>query len=291
MLIAIPTNAPGGLDAPISAHFGHCDAFTVVELSAEGEIGEVKVHDNTGHDQGGCMAPVMVLKQLGVDALLAGGMGMRPLAGFRQVGIKVHSKADADTVREAVELYAGGDCPEFGDSQTCGGGGGGCGGHDHEHEHEQQLKVVPIEGKADVREGRLVTMNVEVRDSEGAKLDSSLKSGPMHYLQGSGGIVGLEKAIEGHEAGESLSATISPAEGFGERDEERVLEVPTGQLPPNVEIGQMLMAEAEDGRQLPLSVLEIGEETARLDANHPLAGKELTFEVEIVKVEEVIPNE
>lgn len=135
MLIAIPSEAPGGLTAEVAAHFGHCDAFTLV-IVEDTEIRDVKVLPNLGHEQGGCMAPVMLLKNQGVDTMVASGMGMRPLAGFQQVGITVYYNEDSKTVGEAVKRVAQGEARAFGKAQTCGGGGGNCGGgHDHDHDH------------------------------------------------------------------------------------------------------------------------------------------------------------
>ena len=156
MLIAVPYDAPGGLDSTISEHFGHCGAFTIVTV-ANGKIGEVSILENSGHEQGGCMAPVQLLKQEGVEVLVAGGMGQRPLSGFQQVGIAVHFKEDARSVSEAIELFLKGGCRSFGEAQTCGGGGGGCGGHHHE-----EVVREPIEGVADIREGRVVTLDFEL---------------------------------------------------------------------------------------------------------------------------------
>jgi len=134
MKIAFPSEAPGGLDAGLSAHFGHCAVFTLVDLE-DAEVGKVELLANVPHQQGGCMAPVMMLKQAGADALVAGGMGMRPLAGFQQVGIEVFFSENAATVGEAVKLVAAGQARKFGPAQTCGGGAdhghgaGDCGGH------------------------------------------------------------------------------------------------------------------------------------------------------------------
>lgn len=130
MKVAVPSMAPGGLEAQTSAHFGHCDAFTILEYD-NGQIGAVEVLFNQGHVQGGCMAPVMTLKNAGVDVLLSGGMGARPLMGFQQVGIEVYFMGGAPTVNLAVELLTSGAAPKFGPAQVCGGGEGGCGGHDH----------------------------------------------------------------------------------------------------------------------------------------------------------------
>ena len=133
MLVAIPSEAPGGLDAAVAPHFGHCAAFTLVQLD-QGKVGAVNILPNQGHVQGGCMAPVMTLKQAGADAMISGGMGMRPLAGFQQVGIQVFYSEEARSVAEAVKLLAEGKMRPFGPAQVCGGGGGGggdggCQGH------------------------------------------------------------------------------------------------------------------------------------------------------------------
>jgi predicted Fe-Mo cluster-binding NifX family protein len=131
MKIAVPSENPGGLDAPVSAHFGHCDAFTLVTVD-DAEVQNVEVLPNGGHEQGGCMAPVMFLKGVGADILGAGGMGARPLAGFQQVGIDVYFNEGAPTVGDAVRLVAQGQARIFGPAQVCGGHGdhgGGCGGH------------------------------------------------------------------------------------------------------------------------------------------------------------------
>ena len=125
MILAIPSDAPGGLDAAVSEHFGHCAVFTLVTLDGA-EVKSVDLLVNTGHAQGGCMAPVLMLKQAGAESLVAGGMGQRPLAGFQQVGISVYFREGAKSVREAVDLVAAGKARLFGPAQACGGGGGGC---------------------------------------------------------------------------------------------------------------------------------------------------------------------
>ena len=164
MLIAVPSEAPGGLEATISAHFGHCHAFTMVNVDGD-DIGEVTVLENEGHAQGGCMAPVRLLQSRQVEALVAGGMGGRPLAGFQQVGIRVYCKEEARSVRDAVQLVIDGKCREFEPAQTCGGcgGGGGC-GDDHAHE---PIERDPIEGPADVRADRVVTLHYKLKYSDG----------------------------------------------------------------------------------------------------------------------------
>jgi len=90
MKIAIPTNAPGGLNAERSGHFGHCDIFTIVDISAGNDVADVITLINEGHEAGGCMTPVSLLKDAGVEAIVVSGLGMRPMQGFSQAGIKVY---------------------------------------------------------------------------------------------------------------------------------------------------------------------------------------------------------
>jgi len=122
-VVALPSNQPGGLEAGLGAHFGHCEVYTLVTLG-DGEIKEVKTIPNVPHQQGGCMAPVMYLAQNGVKVLIAGGMGMRPLMGFNQVGIDVYYGGDTQTVGQAVNFLTEGKLPKFSNDYTCGGGGG-----------------------------------------------------------------------------------------------------------------------------------------------------------------------
>ncbi|RLE24341.1 MAG: hypothetical protein DRJ65_10060 [Acidobacteria bacterium] len=287
MLIAVPSDNADGLDAAISEHFGHCAVFTLIDV-VDDTIGKVTILENAPHEQGGCMAPVNFLKQHGVEILLAGGMGMRPLSGFQEVGIDVHFKGDANSVREAVELFLSGGCRAFDDAQTCGGGGDGCGDQDPHHDHHQQTgpEIVAIDGPADVREGRLVTLEFELKDSGGELLDSSAASGPIRFIFGAGQTLpALEQAVAGLEPGANVVKEIPATEGFGEREESRVIEAPRTQLPPDVCVGAMVTAEDGQGRQFPLTVIHLDENIVRLDGNHPFAGKDLVFDLTVSKVE------
>jgi predicted Fe-Mo cluster-binding NifX family protein len=131
--IAIPSEAPGGLAAPISAHFGHCGVFTLIELDGDRIVGTSLV-EPPDHETGGCLAPVAVLAGRGVSAILTGGMGARPLVGFLDAGIQPYFAGDCADVGSAVKAFVGGRLPAFVLEQSCGGGEGGCcGGHDHDH--------------------------------------------------------------------------------------------------------------------------------------------------------------
>ncbi|MEW5725661.1 MAG: NifB/NifX family molybdenum-iron cluster-binding protein [Thermodesulfobacteriota bacterium] len=121
-IVAIPSASPGGLEAGLSEHFGHCDLFTLVTLE-EGHPKEVRVIPNQPHQQGGCLAPVQQLAGHGVQVLVAGGLGPRPLLGFNQAGIEVYHSGVARTVKEAVQDLAAGRLFRFGQQHTCGGHG------------------------------------------------------------------------------------------------------------------------------------------------------------------------
>jgi predicted Fe-Mo cluster-binding NifX family protein len=102
--VAVPSEHPGGLTAPRSGHFGRADCFTIVEIDGD-QLGEVTVLQNMPHAEGGCMAPVMLLAQHKVDAIVVDGIGGRPLAGFNQVGIAVHA-GSGPTVEDSVRAFA-----------------------------------------------------------------------------------------------------------------------------------------------------------------------------------------
>ena len=95
--LAIPSALPGGLEAGMGMHFGHCDIYTIVQIE-DGAIKSVGTLPNVPHQQGGCLAPVQHLASHGVTALLAGGMGMRPLMGFQQAGVSVYYAGNYPTV-------------------------------------------------------------------------------------------------------------------------------------------------------------------------------------------------
>ena len=122
--IAVPSMEAGGLDGKRSGHFGHCDVFTLIDVK-DGAIEEISILPNQTHVQGGCMVPVNLLADNQVNALIVGGIGMRPLMGFRQVGIEVYHDDQRPDIRPVVEDLIAGKLPMIADNQVCGGGGGG----------------------------------------------------------------------------------------------------------------------------------------------------------------------
>ena len=105
--IAIPSEAPGGLTAQRSGHFGRCECFTMVDV-VDGKVGDVEVLVNAPHVEGGCMAPVLVLAEHNVDAIVVDGIGGRPLMGFNQVGIAVHAGLGGDVQTAVLAFIQGG---------------------------------------------------------------------------------------------------------------------------------------------------------------------------------------
>jgi FKBP-type peptidyl-prolyl cis-trans isomerase SlyD len=262
--------------------------FTLVQVQ-DGRVGDVTVLPNEGHEHGGCMAPVMLLKENEVSALVAAGMGMRPLAGFQQVGITVYHTGNAATVGDAVELMAANGCQEFGEAETC-GGGGECGGHDHQHRHD--VERPPIDGPVDVRDDRVVSFHFTLREKDGEVIESSDNGQPARYLHGHDNLVpGLERALTGLEVGAHTVVEVPAADGYGERNENMVIDVPRDQLPPDVEVGAVVRAEDPSGGMIALAVTDLHDTSVRLDANHPLAGIDLVFDITIVGIEAAVPEE
>lgn len=117
MLLAVPTMGEAGLDSERSGHFGHCDVFTVVDIQ-DGDIVSATAVENN-HDQGGCLAPVALLASKGVDAIVAAGMGMRPLMGFNEAGITVYFEAETPNVGDVAKLVATGTVPVMSADNAC----------------------------------------------------------------------------------------------------------------------------------------------------------------------------
>jgi predicted Fe-Mo cluster-binding NifX family protein len=121
-LIAVPSADESGLESLISSHFGKCQFYTLVSLNDDGEIEKAETLNNIPHEHGGCLAPVQHLGDNGVNVLIAGGMGMRPLMHFEQTGIEVFHAGEAETVKEAISMFAAGNLSKFIAENTCSGG-------------------------------------------------------------------------------------------------------------------------------------------------------------------------
>ena len=117
---------------------------------------------------------------------------------------------------------------------------------------------------------------------DGSEFDSSAGRDPLEFTLGGGQVIpGFDNAVTGMTVGESKTVTIPPEEAYGEKNPGMVHEVPRAEIPANIPLheGAMLSASDGQGRQMQLTVVEANDETVKLDANHPLAGKALTFEL------------
>lgn len=122
--------------------------------------------------------------------------------------------------------------------------------------------------------------------SDGSEFDSSEGRDPLSFQVGSGQVIpGFDAAAAGLEVGESVTVTIPAAEAYGERDDEGVQTFPLdffgGQVP---EAGWTVELETPEGQRVPAAIVEVTDEAAVLDFNHPLAGEDLTFEITLVEV-------
>ncbi|MDB0002265.1 peptidylprolyl isomerase [Salibacteraceae bacterium] len=123
--------------------------------------------------------------------------------------------------------------------------------------------------------------------SDGQLFDSSEGKDPLTFEVGSGQVIsGFDKAVVGMKVDESKVFTIPSTEAYGEVKDDLLYEIPVSSIPAelNPHEGQRLVSNLEDGRQIPVTVKSVKEDIITLDANHPLAGKDLTFDIKIVEI-------
>jgi len=137
----------------------------------------------------------------------------------------------------------------------------------------------------EIQKGATVKIEYTLTDEKGKLLDTSKGKEPLTYIDGEGQIIpGLEKALRGLHAGDQKRVVVPPKEAYGPI--RPVIEVPKERIPPQAHrVGYSLMVRNQNGAPIPVQVKEIKEKTIVLDANHPLAGMSLTFEVKVVGVE------
>jgi FKBP-type peptidyl-prolyl cis-trans isomerase SlyD len=145
-----------------------------------------------------------------------------------------------------------------------------------------------------IAQHKVVTIHYKVMDVDSDEIiDSSENSDPMTYLHGARNIIpGLEQALEGKSVGDEVEVTVQPAEAYGERSDDRIQQVPKEafQEMEKIEPGIAVTAQTDQG-QINLMVTEVDETTVTVDANHPLAGKSLKFEVKIEAVRDASEEE
>ena len=137
-----------------------------------------------------------------------------------------------------------------------------------------------------VQSGDAVEVHYTGRFEDGDVFDSSVGGEPMAFVAGSTELIpGVSNAVIGMKVGDKKTVEVEPEQGYGERNPELAQRVPREQLPPEIKVGDQLAASQGD-KQFAVWVLEVGETDAVIDANHPLAGRKLVFDLELVSIGE-----
>ncbi len=137
-----------------------------------------------------------------------------------------------------------------------------------------------------VKDGDSVKVHYTGTLTDGTVFDSSRDREPLEFTLGSGMLIpGFEAAVIGMGVGNTTKVTIAPEDAYGDVNEDLVLDIPASQVPPHItpEVGMMLQLQTDDG-VMEVVIAAVNEDNIVLDANHPLAGQELTFEIEVVEI-------
>jgi len=151
-------------------------------------------------------------------------------------------------------------------------------------------KVIPEKGgeKALVKKGDRIKVRYTGTLQDGTIFDKSKEEEPLEFTVGSGQIIpGFDKAVEGMKLNEEKKVTLKPEDAYGKRDETAIREFPKNSLPENFkpEKGMMIRLQDQTGRAIPGTVTDINENSITVDLNHPLAGKDLTFNIKVIGIE------
>jgi FKBP-type peptidyl-prolyl cis-trans isomerase 2 len=147
-----------------------------------------------------------------------------------------------------------------------------------------------MENMANAQSGKVVRVHYTGKLSDGSVFDSSEGREPLEFTVGSGQVIaGFDRAVTGMTVGETRSARIPADEAYGPRRDDLLLELDREHIPEGIEVdvGTQLQLQQADGQMVPVTVADVDSQSVTLDANHPLAGKDLIFELELVEVEPV----
>lgn len=137
------------------------------------------------------------------------------------------------------------------------------------------------------KSGDIVRIHYIGKFTDGTEFDSSTGQPPLEFVVGAGQILsGLDKEIDGMELGSHQTVTVPAEEAYGAHDPAKVHALPRSAVPSDIDLkpGLQLQTRTPDGNTIPLVVTEIDEQVVTVDANHPFAGKDLVFEVELVEI-------
>jgi FKBP-type peptidyl-prolyl cis-trans isomerase SlyD len=144
----------------------------------------------------------------------------------------------------------------------------------------------------EIANNKVVSIDYTLTNHAGDVLDTSKGRGPLAYLHGAHNIIpGLENALTGKSADDNVKVTVAPEQGYGQRDEKMVQPVPRDRFPiKDIKVGMQFQATGPQG-QLPVMVVAVDDQNVTIDANHPLAGVPLTFDVTVREVRDATPEE
>lgn len=144
-----------------------------------------------------------------------------------------------------------------------------------------------------IADQKVVVIHYKLTDSEGQVIDSSEGQEPMPYLHGAANLVpGLEKELTGKAAGDKIKTVVAPEEGYGHKDANLVQELPRSSFGgvDEIKVGMEFHAQTENGMQV-VEVIDLSDDTVTIDGNHPLAGVELHFDIEVIEVRDATETE
>ena len=139
----------------------------------------------------------------------------------------------------------------------------------------------------------VVTIDYTLKDDNGTVLDNSTE-GKFAYMHGANNIIpGLENALAGKSAGDEVDVSVSPAEGYGERNDSMIQAVPRDMFDSEqeIQVGMQFHAESPEGEMIVVTVTEVEGDDVTVDGNHPLAGVNLNFDVKIIDIREASEDE
>ena len=152
------------------------------------------------------------------------------------------------------------------------------------------LAVIFLAGcgsSAVAKNGDIIKLHYTGRLTDGTVFDTSLGSDPLEFTLGQGQMIpGFEQAVIGMKVGESKTVTIPTEEAYGQRRDDLTLEIEKSRVPETIDpdIGMQLDLTQSDGSVLTVTIIEVSETTIKIDANHPLAGQDLIFDIELVEI-------
>ncbi|WP_421774807.1 FKBP-type peptidyl-prolyl cis-trans isomerase [Gracilimonas sp.] len=138
-----------------------------------------------------------------------------------------------------------------------------------------------------VKDGDTVKVHYTGKLEDGSVFDSSVSRDPLEVTLGEGKLIpGFENAVVGLEVGDKTTANIASADAYGERRDDLEVTIEREQLPEDIEpeVGMQLQLNQPNGQPVPVQITKVEEENIIIDANHPLAGKDLTFDIELVEI-------